>query len=420
MRTRPPTPLALPLLSAALLAMAFVGTRGQPAMPGGPYCYLQGDADHTLTWVALDDLDPRTNETTLGRGQLAKNDAMALQPRTGRLFGVDALMPRLTGHLGLFDTTTGAFQPMDASLGTGYGVLGAVRFYDVSGLAFDPVTGWLYAVQIETGEAAPDLLFRVDPATGQVVPGAFGGADYVPLYLLPRFPLLGDIDDIAFEPGTGRLYGILNNSGDGDRLVQIDKFTGALTDVGAFGVGEVEGLDFDPAGRLWATAGGDRELPNQLYRVNVLTGQASDGRVLDNSANYEALACLTAAPDLALSLSERGGPQAPGELLVFTLRYANLGNAPAHGVTLTHTLPLDTYFYPAVSSLGWLPTTDPRVLTIDLGTVPPEHRGLVNLAAVVGPGVLDAPGVFASAAALAGDGTTGIDLNPHDNAARLP
>jgi uncharacterized repeat protein (TIGR01451 family) len=412
----------LSLLAAALMMVGFMAAaRGRP-LPSGDYCYLQGDRDHTLTWVALNDFDPRTNETTLGANATMKLDALALQPRTGVLYGVDALMPRLIGYLGTFDTTTGAFQRMDTVLGSGQGALGEIHFYDVSGIAFDPVTGWLYAAQIETGHGVPDALFRIDPETGQFVRGAFGGLDYVPMFPLPDYPLLWDVDDIAIDPATGQMYGILNNSNDGDRLVRIDKATGAVTDVGAFGVGEVEGLSFDPHGQLWATAGGVAGTPaNQLYAVDKATGAASSPRLLDNSGNYEGLACLTAAPDLALSLSERGRPATPGEPLVYTLRYTNLGNAAALGVTLTHTLPVHTRFHAPVSSPGWQPAPGAAagVYTLDLGTVPPGHRGVVNLAAMVLPGVVDAPGPLTATASLAGDASTGVDLNPEDNGARV-
>lgn len=411
--------VVVPLLSAVLVTIAFTIVRGQPPAPSGAHCYLQGDHDHVLTWVALADFDPRTNETTLGRSRTAKNDAMTLQPRTGVLFGVDALMPRLVGYLGTFDTTTGAFQRSSAPLGTGYGTLGEIHFYDVSGLAFDPVTGWLYASQIETGWGVPDALFRIDPATGRFVQGAFAGADYVPMHPLPDFPHLWDVDDIAIDPGTGQMYGIVNNSNAGDRLVTIDKTTGALADVGAFGLAEVEGLSFDPFGQLWATAGGapTGHPANALYAVDKATGRASQPRALDNGGNYEALACLSAAPDLTLNLEERGEPLALGKPLIYTLRYANLGNAPALGVRITQTLPAGTHLHAPASSPGWLPAAGEasNVYVFELGTVPPGQRGLVNLAALVQPRVVEQAAPLSTTATLASDGATGFDLNSHDN-----
>ena len=290
-------PLILPLLAAMLLMVGWASARGPRPAPSGRYCYLHGAADHTLAWVNLDDFDPRTNETTLGRSRTLKVDGIALQPRTGVLYGADSHMDEFVSYLGTFDLASGAFQPLPEPIGTGHGTLGAIPFHDISGLAFDPVTDWLYAVQIETGIGVPDALLRVDPASGRLVPGAFGGADYAVLRPLPAHPHLWDVDDLAIDPATGQMYGIVNNSNDGDRLVRIDKTTGALADVGAFGIGEVEGLSFDPHGGLWITAGGAAGTPaNKLYAVDKHTGAAAQPRLLDNSDNYESLACNVAPP----------------------------------------------------------------------------------------------------------------------------
>jgi hypothetical protein len=288
----------IPLFSAViLLLVSRLGPHAPPAPPSGDFCYVLSGDGHTLTWVSLNDRTPRSNEVSLGRGRTHKTDALALQPQSGVLFSVDTVMRRGLGYLGTLDTATGAFQPRAADLGRGRGALGEITFYDVSGLAFDSATGWLYAAHIVTGAGAPDVLFRVDPLSGRFVPGAFAGADYVPLYPLPDHPFLWDVDDIAIDPATSRMYGIINNSFEGDRLVVIDTTTGALSDVGAFGIREVEGLAFDARGRLWATAGGDADRPNHLYAVDPATGQASHPRVLDNSGNYEGLACPLSATD---------------------------------------------------------------------------------------------------------------------------
>lgn len=403
----------LALLSALVL---FLSTQFAPAplpAPGSRFCYLHGDATHALTWVNLDDFDPRSNEVTLGRARTAKVDALTLDPRSGVAYGVDSRIPQFVSYLGTFDLATGAFEPRPAPIGTGRGPRGDLFFHDVSGLAFDPTTNWLYAVQIKTGIGQPDALFRIDPESGRLVAGAFAGADYVSLPALPSYRHLWDVDDIAIDPANGQLYGIVNNSADGDRLVRIDKRTGALSDVGPFGVAEVEGLSFDAFGQLWATAGGVDGTPaNKLYQVDKTTGAATQPRPLDNSGNYEALACLTAAPDLALSLQDR--PAAAGGLRIYTLRFANLGSAPAHGVTLAQTLPPHAQFDAAASSPGWRPAPDRSgVYVLDLGALPPGRRGLVYLAVSLAPA---APArEVLTTAVIAADGRTGFDLNPNDN-----
>jgi hypothetical protein len=294
-------PSFAPRLGVALALVAAVVALGiHPPLvyaQHDPYCYALGGTTHDLTRVTKADFNPATNETTIGPVGTLKTDAITLQPSTGTLFGVNTNMGGAVGYLGAFNLSTGAFSPRANPLGSGNGALGTITFYDVSGLSFDPSGGTLYAVHVRTGTGAPDVLFQVNPSTGQRVANAFGsGVDYVPLNPLPAFPSLSDVDDIAFDPSTGLLYGIINNSTNGDRLIRINKTTGAITDAGAFGIGEVEGLSFDPHALLWAMAGGvSGTEANKLYEVDKSSGGASNPRPLDISGNYEGLACLTAA-----------------------------------------------------------------------------------------------------------------------------
>jgi hypothetical protein len=268
-----------------------------------PYCYVVANPSLNTTLlarVAKYDFNSATNETSIGSTGTEKTDSITFQPGTGVLYGVNTLSgarPELDrrGYLGVYDLATGAFSQRPSAIGFGDGSLGSLNLYDVSGLSFDPATGYLYAAHVRTGSATSyDLLIRLDPATGAHVENAFGAnVDYVVIEPLAAYPALNDIDDLAFDPGDGQLYAIANNSTTGDRLVRVNKATGATTDVGAFGIAEVEGLSFDPHGQLWATAGGVDGTPaNKLYQVDKTTGAATQPRTLDNSSNYEALACL--------------------------------------------------------------------------------------------------------------------------------
>ena len=293
-------------LGVGVLVVALAALAIWPTLPAradhDPYCYVVGDQSRTvriLSRVTKDDFNSTTNELTIGEVGTLKTDGMALHPVTGVLYGVDTDMLNEHGTFGTISLTTGAFTAIGSGLGTANGSLGPQTLFDPSGFTFDPVTGFLYATHIRIGEAAVDLLYRVNTTTGAFVPNAFGpGNDYVTLPLLAAYPELVDVDDIAIDPATGQMYGILNNSGVGDRLIKINKLTGATSDVGPFGVAEVEGLDFDPHGQLWATAGGvEHTEANKLYEVNKTTGAATNPRLLNNAArgNYEALACMTPA-----------------------------------------------------------------------------------------------------------------------------
>ncbi len=422
---RQPAPLARAgrwlaglVMLAVLLAAAGVWVPAASANHD-PECYLVGGyAPLVLTRVNKGDLNPATNEATIGPTGTTKSDGATLQPRTGTLFSVNTNMYTRVGYLGTLNLSTGAFITVSQPFGTGSGALGSVTFYDISGLTFDPVSGALYALHVRTGDGAPDALFRVNPATGQHINEAFGtGRDYVPVGPHPTYPALYDVDDITIDPTDGQMYGIINNSGSGDRLIKINKATGAVTDVGAFGVSEVEGLSFDAHGRLWATAGGGPtgDPANKLYEVNKATGAAVNGRGIDNNGNYEAIACLTAAPDVGLAVAAGGSTTWPGGVAAFRLAYRNSGNAAASGVTLTETLPQYTTFNAASSSPGWQRVGDTATFVLNVGSLAPGATGSAVFAVTVNTNIPGTVRTISNTASVGHDGQAGADLNPGDN-----
>ena len=290
------------ILSMLGLAVVGAGPAQAAVEPGAPeICYVvadgtvdarDGDGPDLLTSVVRADLDAATNETNIGTGTGTFNvEAIALQPGTGVLFAADA------GTLGVIDITTGVFAPL-GEIGTGTGDEGEVEFDDVDGLSFDPATGFLYGTQREVpGE---DLLLRIDPVTGAAVAGAFAGADYA---VIPAVADLPDIDDIAIDPVDGTMYAIANDDGRRDRLVTIDKATGASTEIGVLEAQDVEGLGF-ASGQLIGTTGKVFKQEG-IWDIDKLTGAATNRRALDNAADYEGFDCLnppTAPPPLLACL----------------------------------------------------------------------------------------------------------------------
>jgi hypothetical protein len=139
-------------------------------------------------------------------------------------------------------------------------------------LAADPMTGVLYAGE---GNGRPNV-YTVDPNTGSAT-------------------LLGDtglgfssIAGLDFD-AAGRLYASANviddgNTG-GDTLVIVDKTTGAAAVIGKFGsdigiaggLGGIEGIVFDRAGTLWGASGsqpGTGGAPT-LWTIDTTTGTAT-------------------------------------------------------------------------------------------------------------------------------------------------
>lgn len=213
-------------------------------------------------------------------------------------------------RFGVIDTGTGLYTPISrlASVANPLeGSLGNFTVLDVDGMSFDPLTGKLYAIHrredATNGNTLLDVLFQIDPVAGFHVEDAFGaGVDYLVLQtnLLPT-PLY-DVDDIAFHPSTGELYAIANDSttsvGDQDRLIKINKNSGALTDLGRItnnangaGIDDMEGLGFQSDGALYGTTGTDTSTPNRLWQINLSTAVATLIAAFPSHADYEAIAC---------------------------------------------------------------------------------------------------------------------------------
>ncbi len=286
---------------ASLFLVLTGGAPAGAAELGAETCYLvadgtadatDGEAEDLLTKVDRSDPDPATNETNVGTGTGTFNiEAIALQPGTGVLFAADA------GTIGTLDTTTGRFTEL-GPVGTGSGPLGDLALEDIDGMSFDATSGFLYATERRRGETE-DLFLRIDPATGALVPGAIAGEDYAVINAVAE---LADIDAIAVDPGDGTLYGVANDGGRKDHLVQLDKATGQATGIGLMGAEDVEGLGF-ASGQLIGTTG-KVEDNEGIWDIDKATGEASNRRPLDNGRDYESFDCLnapnpTAAPSPA-------------------------------------------------------------------------------------------------------------------------
>jgi PEP-CTERM motif len=91
---------------------------------------------------------------------------------------------------------------------------------------------------------------------------------------------------LAFQPGTGALYGSTANSSptSSAHLVLIDRSTGQVSDIGLFGVGAtMSDITFTSDGTLygWHAAGN-----HSLYRINLATGAATLVGTSDVSSQF--------------------------------------------------------------------------------------------------------------------------------------
>ena len=183
---------------------------------------------------------PTANVTKIGSTG-GPDDAIALDGN-GKLFGVQGT------QFGSISTVSGTFT----AIGPGLGNLGSGN--RVLGLAWDSTAGNFLA-SVDQGNGASELI-RVDPATGKVVKGAFGGKDSITVV-----PDNGrqTVSGIVWVGTT--LYAAVSNVDVGGHLEKLNPATGGLTDIGSFGteIPKVRSLSADAKGQLFGltgTAGG--------------------------------------------------------------------------------------------------------------------------------------------------------------------
>lgn len=264
-------------------------------------CYAV--ADEGDRFVSLNKTTGKTSD--IGPTGVADIEAMAFAANATILYAANA------GEMGTLNIVTGDYTPLNA-IGKINHSGAEIVIDDLDALSWDPITNVLYGAQrqippVGSGlpdELYPDLLIQIDLNTGQLKPGVFNGADYVTVTVTSK--LEADIDDMAFNPLTGALYGIANDGGENGTLLIINKRTGSITEIGPVidinnqnqVIDDIEGLAFFNDGRLYASTGDGGPDPadqNKLFHVDPASGKATLVGVFPNNyRDYEALACLTA------------------------------------------------------------------------------------------------------------------------------
>ncbi|MBO6574116.1 MAG: DUF1929 domain-containing protein [Rhodothermales bacterium] len=245
----------------------------QVDVPVESTCYLVADnsgAADVLTMVV------DGQESRVGGTGTTRIEGIAYSPTLGSLYAADA------DRLGRLDTATGAFLDVGA-FGSADGADGTRGVSDVDGMAFQPGTGLLFGSVAKSGE--PDLLVVIDPVTGSVVPNHFGaGTGYVTIAPVDGVETL---DDIAFHPTTGVLYGVGTTSG-GTRLFTLNPVTGMTALVGVVDR-EIEGLGFTTDGRLFGTTGDNGRT---IVEIDQITASTTAVATLgEGGTDYESIDC---------------------------------------------------------------------------------------------------------------------------------
>ena len=290
-------------------------------------CYAVADDNDRLYMI-----DYLTADLTLiGNTGVTNIETIAIIPGPGGNFVLHAAN---AGTFGTLNVNTGAFSSI-GNFGGG--------FTDVDGMSFDALNGILWGTHRVPGSnnGDEDILFQINPLTGAGSGGIdveivnFGDDD------------LGDVDDIAVDPFTGTIYATINDGGSGGILGTIDRLTGDVTVIGAFGVDDIEGLAFTPDGELFGSTGTDGGgTSNSLYSINKNTGQATLIAPFAEGWDYEALACLlsvTGESMVSVTKTASPVPVMSGQPITYTITILNdpTSTGPATGVVLADLVPVD-------------------------------------------------------------------------------
>jgi uncharacterized repeat protein (TIGR01451 family) len=134
-----------------------------------------------------------------------------------------------------------------------------------------------------------------------------------------------------------------------------------------------------------------------------------------NAATSSTVTPLNAAPDLQLSKSDGDAIVRPEDVVIYTLRYRNVGNQGASNVVLTEQIPVHTTFSEIASTPGWRCVE--QTCTLQLGTVPAGASGEVEFALIINKTIPSGVKQIDNTAKISDDGRNGADPTPANNTA---
>lgn len=325
------------LIWAALVlfmpAVAIAGTCFAIDDDSGVIITYDSDAPFTQRFNTTIQLSPVVT-ANIERFESAYFDAV-----TNRYYVVFQGTPNVLGYV---RPNNGVFVPVGTSLGStavptartpsGNGV-GGIR-----GLTRNPVDNKWYGIDQD------GFLYEINPITGAIVLGAFGGNDYLRVRT-PTGGLVAGVEDLTFD-SSGQLFVVQNDPGPNQFLRNVSLTTGLAASSLNLNLDEAEGLS-NALGDIRVIVGafGSGTTPRNFYSVNTGTGALT---LLFNvpsptgtPADFESTGCNDGVLRADLKLSKTVNPSAvaPDATATFTLSVEHEGIDIAHRIQVQETLP---------------------------------------------------------------------------------
>jgi len=313
--------------------------------------------------------------TYSGTMQIAETiEAIAINPVDNIIYAFDG------DRFGFIEIGTTTFTLVNSGLcGTGKikgNVITNFIFSDIDGLTYNPYTRELWCINRLSGSIVNDLLFKINPETGEVIKGIFGGFDFVEIEQSYNGPLQGtfyDVEDIAINPFTNQLNAVQNQNGPGI-ITKINKFDGTIEqEIYDLNEDNVKGLGFTGYSNLIGTTGDNGAIPNSTILVEFINFYAVNLGPIDPSlsnSDFEGFDCLSDYVDLALVANIIPGINGQttfgeGDIVEIELEIYNQGTIEINDLQIAMHLPADV----TVLSTNWQNLTGGKLYTTEINDI---------------------------------------------------
>ena len=139
-----------------------------------------------------------------------------------------------------------------------------------------------------------------------------------------------------------------------------------------------------------------------------------------NNSDTETTPLGSALPDLTVDKDDGGVTVIAGDMIVYVINYANIGNQTSTGVEITETVPAHTVFNPSASTATWVCIPDNTAGSTCIFSIATLNgsggNGSINFAVDVNTPLPAGIDTINNSVSIADDGTNGLDIDPGNNA----